>query len=54
MAVNYLFRVVYAAVSDLVAVLVEEFSEFVIFGKVLGYLGEALCPMWLLVFLWRK
>ena len=35
MAVDYLFRVVHAAVTDLQSV--EDFSEFVIFGKVLVY-----------------
>ena len=35
MVVNYLFRVVHAAVTDLDGVSVEDFSELVIFGKVL-------------------
>ena len=35
MVVNYLFRVVHAAVTDLDGVSVEDFSELVTFGKVL-------------------
>ena len=40
MVVDYLFRVVHAAVTDLDGVSVEDFSELVIFGKVLVYWGE--------------
>ena len=35
--VDYLFRVVYAVVTDLDGVSVRDFSELVIFGKVLVY-----------------
>ena len=38
--VDYLFRVVHAAVTDLDGVSVEDFSELVLFGKVLVYWGE--------------
>ena len=37
MVVDYLFRVGHAAVTDLDAISVEDFSELVIFGKVLVY-----------------
>ena len=37
MVVDYLFRVVHATVIDLDGVSVEDFSELVIFGKVLVY-----------------
>ena len=37
MVINYLFRVVHAAITDLGGVSVEDFSELVIFGKVLVY-----------------
>ena len=37
MVVDYLFRVVHAAVTDLDGVSVKDFSELVIFGKVLVY-----------------
>ena len=37
MVVDYLFRVVHAVVTDLDVVSVEDFSELVIFGKVLVY-----------------
>ena len=37
MVVDYLFRVVHAAVIDIDGVSVEDFSELVIFGKVLVY-----------------
>ena len=37
MVVDYLFRVVNAAVTDLDGVSVEDFSELVIFRKVLVY-----------------
>ena len=37
MVIHYLFRVVHAAITDLDGVLVEDFSELVIFGKVLVY-----------------
>ena len=37
MVVDYLFRVVHAAVTDLDGILVENFSELVIFGKKLVY-----------------
>ena len=37
MVVDYLFRVVHAAVTDLDGILVENFSELVIFGKMLVY-----------------
>ena len=37
MVIDYLFRVVHAAVTDLDGVSVEDFSELVIFGKVLVY-----------------
>ena len=40
MVVDYLFRVVHAAVTDLDGVSVEDFSELVIFRKVLVYQGE--------------
>ena len=40
MVVDYLFRVVHAAVTDLDSVSVEDSSEVVMFGKVLVYLGE--------------
>ena len=40
MIVYYLFRVVHAAVTDLDVVSVEDFSELVIFEKVLVYQGE--------------
>ena len=40
MVVDYLFRVVHAAVTDLDGVSVEDFSELVIFGKVL-HIGAA-------------
>ena len=38
--VNYLFRIVHAAVTDLDGISVEDFSELVISGKVLVYHGE--------------
>ena len=37
MVVDYLFRVVHAVVTDLDGVSVRDFSELVIFGKVLVY-----------------
>ena len=37
MVIDYLFRVVHAAVTDLDGVSVEDFSELVIFRKVLVY-----------------
>ena len=37
MVVDYLFRVVHSAVTDFDGVLVEDFSELMIFGKVLVY-----------------
>ena len=37
MVVDYLFRVGHAAVTDLDAISIEDFSELVIFGKVLVY-----------------
>ena len=37
MVVDYLFRVVHAAVADLGGVSVEDFSELVIVGRVLVY-----------------
>ena len=37
MVVDYLFRVVHAAVADLDDFSVEDFSELVIFGEVLVY-----------------
>ena len=37
MVVNYLFRVVHAAVTDFDGVLVEDFSELMIFWKLLVY-----------------
>ena len=37
MVIDYLFRVVHAAVTDLDGVSVEDFYELVIFGKVLVY-----------------
>ena len=40
MVVDYLFRVVHAVVTDLDSVSVRDFSELVIFGKVLVYEGE--------------
>ena len=36
MVIDYLFRVVHAAITDLDGVSVEDFSELVIFGKVLS------------------
>ena len=40
MVFNYLFCVVHAVVTDLDGVSVEDFSELVIFEKVLVYWGE--------------
>ena len=40
MVVDYLFRVVHVAVTDLDGVSAENFSELVTFGKVLVYWGE--------------
>ena len=37
MVIDYLFRVVHAAITDLDGVSVEDFSELGIFGKVLVY-----------------
>ena len=37
MVIDYLFCVVHAAITDLDGVSVEDFSELVIFGKVLVY-----------------
>ena len=37
MVIDYLFRVVHAVVTDLDGVSVEDFSELVIFGKLLVY-----------------
>ena len=37
MVIDYLFRVVHAAIADLDGVSVEDLSELVIFGKVLVY-----------------
>ena len=37
MVVDYFFRVGHAAVTDLDTISVEDFSELVIFGKVLVY-----------------
>ena len=37
MVVDYLFRVGHAAVTDLDAISIKDFSELVIFGKVLVY-----------------
>ena len=37
MVIDYLFRVVHAAITDLDGVSVEDFSELAIFGKVLVY-----------------
>ena len=37
MVIDYLFRVVHAAITELDGVTVEDFSELVIFGKVLVY-----------------
>ena len=37
MVADYLFRVVHAAITDLDGILVENFSELVIFGKMLVY-----------------
>ena len=37
MVIDYLFRVVHEAITDLDGVTVEDFSELVIFGKVLVY-----------------
>ena len=37
MVIDYLFRVVHAAVTDLDGVSVEDFSELVIFRKLLVY-----------------
>ena len=40
MVIDYLFRVVYAAITDLDGVSVEDFSELVIFGKVAHSSGD--------------
>ena len=37
MVIDYLSRVVHAAITDLDGVTVEDFSELVIFGKVVVY-----------------
>ena len=37
MVIDYLFRVVHAPITDLDGVSVEDFSELVIFGKVIVY-----------------
>ena len=39
MVIDYLFRVVHAAVTDVDGVSVEDFSQLVIVGKVLVYQG---------------
>ena len=39
MVIDYLFHVVHAAITDLDGVSVEDFSELVIFGKVLVCVG---------------
>ena len=49
MVVDYLFRVVHAAVTDFDGVSVEDFSELVVFGKVLVYWARNLFPMWWLL-----
>ena len=41
MVIDYLFRVVHATVTDLDSVSVEDFSQLVIFRKVLVFQGEA-------------
>ena len=51
MVVDYSFHVVHAAVTNLDVVSVEDFSELVIFGKVLAYQGGEFGPMLVLVFL---
>ena len=51
MVVDYLFRVVHAAVTDLDAVSVEKFAELVVLGKCLSTRARNLCPMLVLVFL---
>ena len=51
MVVDYLFRVVQAAVTDLDGFSVEDFSQLVIFGKVLVTRARNFCPLSVLVFL---
>ena len=43
MVIDYLFRVVHAAVTDLDGVSVEDFSELVIFGESACLLGRGIC-----------
>ena len=50
MVVDYLFRVVLAAVTDLDVVSVEDFPELVVFGEV-SIRARNLCPMLVLVLL---
>ena len=54
MVVDYLFRVVQAAVTDLDDFSVEDFSEHLIFGKCLSTRARNLCPMSVLVFLLKR
>ena len=51
MVVDYLFRVVHAAVTDLDDVSVQKFPELVVLGKCLSTRTRNLCPMLVLVFL---
>ena len=51
MVVDYLFRVVHAAVTDLDAVSVEKFPELVVLGRCLSTRARNFCPMLVLVFL---
>ena len=43
MVVDYFFRVVHAAVTDLDCVSVEDFSELVIFWESVCLLGRGIC-----------
>ena len=51
MVVDYLFRVVHAAVTDLDGVSVEDFLSLRSLGKCLSTRARNLCPMLVLVFL---
>ena len=50
MVVNYFFRVIHTAVTDLDVVSVEDFPELVVFGKCLSIRARNFCPMLVLVF----
>ena len=54
MIVDYLFRVVHAAVTDVDIVLVEDFPELVVFGEVFCVRVRNLCPMLVLVLFSKK